>query len=496
MNIQKEDIVYRLIALVALALIIGPVGISCIIEGYMAGNNPCVLCWQERIAIILVALTAMFILRYGLTYRYIGVWTFVSTYGLWAGYRHSSRHILRDIGQGFGPSILGIHTYVWIMIIFLCILVAGALFLIYCGEKGLEKPRPWDRFNKITSIVFLTVIGFNIVQAVTQVGPPPYLGQGDPYRMTFNPKHIVWSLDEWPKSFSSFSLGDFFHIKRPDFTLKNNVDKAEQDHTKKLEYMKEVSLPDEIQGVATGISYNAAKDVFAVVTTDNWVYLLDGKLEKVLSSIRIDGEFSVEISNLAGITFDGDDSVLLTTDHKSYVKLEFNSEAKFEDQYWKFIEGSDGIKEVDRGRFATQRSKNNYIGGIAWDGEAKEYLAVTIPNVKNNHFVLMRLDGEDFQLNRESKIKFTADGDSVPFVTGVAVNNGYAYLLDHASSRILLLNLADNSLEDAYFIENVSNPEGITVRETDVLVIDAEKGNNKVLFYASKPFEENGQKRN
>lgn len=483
MNIQKNDIIYRLLALVALGLIVGPVGISCIIEGYMAGNNPCVLCWGERIAIILIALTAMFISRYGLSYRYIGIWTFVAAYGLWGGYRHASAHILRDIGQGFGPSIFGIHTYVWIMIIFFGLLIAGAFFLMYCGERNFEKPRAWDKLNKVTSVVFVVVVGFNIVQALTQVGPPPYLGQSDPYRMSFNPSRIVWSMEKWPKSFSSFSLGSYFHVSRPDFSLKSANEQASAKEGKNLEAVKEIALPSEIQGVATGISYQPEKDAFAVVTSDNWLYLLDGKLEKILTRIRIDGEFSVEMSNLAGITFDGANTVLLTTDHKSYARLEFDPEAKFEDQYWKFIEGSDGIKELKRGRFGTQRSKNNYIGGVAWDADANEYIAVTIPNAKYKDFVVMHLDGKDFQLNSEAKIQLQGEGGSIPNVTGIVVNNGYAYLLDHAANQILLLNMDKNVIEDAYSIGPVSNPEGLTMQGTDLFVLDAEKGKNKVLMY-------------
>ncbi|EIU1791711.1 disulfide bond formation protein B, partial [Salmonella enterica] len=36
----------------ALLIIIVPVGIACIVLGYCMGDNPCILCWEERIAMI------------------------------------------------------------------------------------------------------------------------------------------------------------------------------------------------------------------------------------------------------------------------------------------------------------------------------------------------------------------------------------------------------------------------------------------------------------
>ncbi|MGS8565603.1 disulfide bond formation protein B [Salmonella enterica] len=68
----------------ALLIIIVPVGIACIVLGYGMGDNPCILCWEERIAMILAALTMIFITRYGLQLRYIGTLVLIcdTDYGL------------------------------------------------------------------------------------------------------------------------------------------------------------------------------------------------------------------------------------------------------------------------------------------------------------------------------------------------------------------------------------------------------------------------------
>ena len=63
-------------------------------------------------------------------------------------------------------------------------------------------------------VVFLVVIAGNIVQAFASTGPPPFMGQGDPVRFSFNPRHWVWSLEEW--SPAPVSLRGRWAIEKPD----------------------------------------------------------------------------------------------------------------------------------------------------------------------------------------------------------------------------------------------------------------------------------------
>lgn len=479
---MKESTVNQIVSLAAMALIALPVGIACIILGYGLGDTPCILCWQERTAMVLVALIAIFITRYGLKPKYLGALIFASVYGLWAGYRHSSNHILKDIGQGFGPAIFGVHTYVWVMVVFLVILLFAAVLLMLQGDKLSEKEdkNSWTMLNKSTVMVFLVVIGFNIVQAFSQTGPFPFIGQSNPYRMTFDNDKIVWSTANWPK-LSSLSARGSFAIERPDFGNMPVVEGSEIANDVNLTSVGTQMLPVEITGLATGISYSPNSDIYAVVTSDNWVHFLNGKLSKVLASVMIDGAFSVEISNLTGVVFDGDNSVVVTADHKSYVRLEYDPLAKIADSYWLFMDGTDGVKELKRSRFSTVRAKYNYIGGLGWDAVTQEYVTITLPAKVRNNFVVSRFSNQDFELNSEAKILNAAG--KYPMVTGLAIEQDKAYLLSQSAEQILVMSTRSNRIEAAYSFSDVTNAQGLTLAKGELAVLNGVKGQNSVTFF-------------
>src|SRR5512134_3716644 len=102
--------VYTLLAAAVLFLVLGPLGTSVFVLGFVHGDSPCILCWAQRIGMALVALVGLFILRYGPRPRYVGLGVLIGTYGVFMALRHSSLHLARDIGQGFAVEILGAHT--------------------------------------------------------------------------------------------------------------------------------------------------------------------------------------------------------------------------------------------------------------------------------------------------------------------------------------------------------------------------------------------------
>ncbi|MGI2258751.1 disulfide bond formation protein B [Shewanella sp. GXUN23E] len=469
----------RIVSVAALALIALPVGIACIILGFGMGDTPCILCWQERTAMVLVSLISLFIMRYGLKPKYIGALVLTAVYGLWAGYRHSSAHILRDIGQGFGPAIFGVHTYVWVIVVFAVILLFAGAMLLMQGDKLNEKPAPWSLLNKVTINTFLVIIAFNIVQAFTQTGPFPFIGQSDPVRMSFDKDKIIWSTGNWP-SFDKFSVRGAFTIEKPDFSAMTvNTDSKASSHSQ-LTQVNTVALPAEIEGVVTGLSYNPQSELFAVVSSDNWVYFLGKDLTKVLAKVRIDAAFSTEISNLAGVAFDGDNSVILTADHKSFARVEFDPSAKIADYYANFMAGTDGVKELKRGRFETARAKYNYVGDIAFDAAKQEYLMVTLPVEKRNNLVLARMSANDLKLNSEAVIGI--DAKVLPQVTGVAVDGEQVYLLSNSGSQLLVVD-SNNQVIEAAELTGVSNPQALTLVGEQLAVVNAAEGNNTVSFF-------------
>ena len=114
------------------------------------------------------------------------------------GIRHTGMHAARDVGQGFSAEILGAHTYTWALLIYwVCVATMGVLLMLTRKDDIEDRPRPLGPLGGLAGIVFLVVIAGNIVQAFASTGPPPFMGQSDPVRFSFSPKHWVWSLEEW-----------------------------------------------------------------------------------------------------------------------------------------------------------------------------------------------------------------------------------------------------------------------------------------------------------
>ena len=83
-----------------LALAIVPVGSAVFVLGFVYGDSPCVMCWEQRTGMAIIALIGLFILRYGPRPKYIGLSVLVGAWGLFMGLRHVGMHAARDVGPG------------------------------------------------------------------------------------------------------------------------------------------------------------------------------------------------------------------------------------------------------------------------------------------------------------------------------------------------------------------------------------------------------------
>jgi len=102
---MKRDALYSIVALAALALVAGPIGIAVFVLGSSTG-----------LAVRHVLGTAdddgprgarcALRLRYGPRPRYLGLGIVASSIGVFMDVRHSALHLWRDVGQGFSLEIL------------------------------------------------------------------------------------------------------------------------------------------------------------------------------------------------------------------------------------------------------------------------------------------------------------------------------------------------------------------------------------------------------
>ncbi len=78
---MRRELLYSILALAVLALAVIPIGIAVFVLGFVYGDSPCVMCWEQRIGMALVALVGLFVLRYGPKPKYIGLAVLIAHLG-------------------------------------------------------------------------------------------------------------------------------------------------------------------------------------------------------------------------------------------------------------------------------------------------------------------------------------------------------------------------------------------------------------------------------
>lgn len=451
--------VYSALAAAVLFLVLVPLGTSVFVLGFIEGDSPCILCWAQRIGMALIALIGLFILRYGPRPRYLGLAFLVAAYGAYMGLRHSSLHLVRDIGQGFAVSMLGAHTYVWSYVVFMVCIIVMAVLLMNVPPRDFQAdstPADFSAAGRASVLAFLVVTAGTIVQAFASTGPPPYFGQGDPVRFSFNPRHWVWSFAE---AEGAASIRGRWAVDEPDVAAVDpSPATAPLPGLQPLAIVEQRQLTLPLRGTPTDLAYDAATDRF-LLTTQNGVYLTDGALSSIAKYTVVDPLFSVDLGPFCGAGFVDSQTVLAVTQNKSFVKLKESGTANPEANYRFFLESPAAFDEVARSRFATIRARLMYVMAAAVDPATHDVYTVTVPNVKSKRWVVSRFDGGDMQLSAE----FMPKQDGV-YVTAATIAGGRMYALSAAHSMLLTLDLASGTITGARTIPGLSQPTGIAIK--------------------------------
>ncbi|GMV04247.1 MAG: hypothetical protein AMXMBFR53_05280 [Gemmatimonadota bacterium] len=474
----------RLRTVLAWAVILltaGPVG-AAVVLGVVDGESPCILCWAQRTSMTLMALTGLFVLRYGPRPRYLGTLVLLGAWGLHMALRHSALHLARDVGQGFAGSFFGAHTYVWSWVIHWVVLAVLALLLILLREDSVRTgKRELGRLGGFAAALFMVVVGANALQAFVTTGPPPFMGQADPLRFSLNPKRWVWLADDELRG--RISLRGSWTIPVPDpARVDAPMDPAlgplAGPPTLAVERWEEVGVP--LAGRLTDLAWDGAGRFLAV--TEGWnVYVLDGSLSRVEHHVRLDRHFAVELTGLAGAAFLGDTLAAMAS-NKSYVLLRPDPEAD-EDHEWRyFLESSGGMSELRRSRFATVRARQQYVLSTAYDASADELVTVSVPSPRHRRMVVSRFDRRDLTLSSEflpglgPGLGWDGEGRSLAeyVVTGAAVADGTLWLVSAAYSTILAVDLASRQVVGAWGVPGLDQPVGIAARGGELLVAQAD----------------------
>ena len=471
---------YTILAAAVLFLILVPLGTSVFILGCIHGDTPCILCWAQRIGMSLVALIGLFVLRYGPRPKYLGLGVLVSAWGVFMAIRHSSLHLARDVGQGFAISMLGAHTYVWSFAVFWVCLVVMAVMLMKVPVEDLQPapPRTLRGIDRFAMVTFLLVTAGTIVQAFASTGPPPFVGQADPLRFSFNPRHWVWSMDEF--SSAPISLRGRWAIDMPDVTgVDPDPATAPLASLPQLRVVERRTLGLGLQGTPTGLAYDAPSDR-VLLTTEHGIYLADGALQKVLRYTVVDPLFGVDLGRFAGAAFLDNGRIIAVTENKSYVVLRESDKADAEGNFRYFLESPAAFDQVSRSRFATLRAKMMYVMSAAADPATRSIVTVTVPNAKTKRWVVSRFDMADMALSEEfaptlaQALALPREGPNpldAFYVTAATIAGGRLYALSAAHSTLLTLDLASHAIVAAHTIPGLAQPTGLALNAGRFLIV-------------------------
>ncbi len=479
--------VLDLLALAVLALAAVPVGSAAFILGFISGDSPCVLCWEQRIGMALIALIGLFVLRYGAKPFYLGLSVLVGVWGIYMGLRHSSLHLARDIGQGFSAEILGAHTYTWSFFIFWCCTAAIAALIMMARPDdvaGGPEPRPLRAIDRLAFGVFLVVIAGNIVQAFASTGPPPFVGQADPVRFSFNPRHWVWSMGEFAPA--PIALRGRWAVEKPDVaSVDPDPAGGPLQGLAPLAIAGRRALDLPLRGTPTGLAYDAGTNRF-LLTTQNGIYLANGSLDRIERHTVVDPLFSVDLARFVAGAFLDSHTVLAVSDNKSFAVLRESGGDPADGAHRNFryfLESFDDFDEVTRSRFATVRAKMMYVMSAAFDPATKSIFTITVPNAITRRMVVSRFDRADMTLSEEFVPAFGAGVPFAPqkdapglerlYVTAATVSDGRLYALSAAHSTLLTIDLASHAIVAAHTIPGLDQPTGLAIKDGEFYIVSA-----------------------
>jgi disulfide bond formation protein DsbB len=331
-------------------------------------------------------------------------------------------------------------------------------------------------------VLFLVAVAGNVIQAFAAVGPPPFTGQGDPVRFSFNPRHWVWSLEEWKPA--ALSWRGRYGVEKPGLAgLDTDWRRGPLAGLPPLPVKRRLRVSAALNGAVTGLAADPASGNFLVTTDAHGVYVLDPDLGGVERHTVVDPGFSVDIGKLVGATFVAPRTLMVLGHNKSFVLLEEGAGANAAAaNYRYFLESFDAFDELTRGRFATVRAKMNYVMSVGYDRDTDSLYTVTVPSRRFPALVISRFDRSDLTLAGEHRprlgagLRLAGEGRSLDeyYVTGVAIENGRLYAVSAAHGTLLVFDLDRRELVAARGLEGLERPTGLALRGPELYVVNAD----------------------
>lgn len=499
-EINKTKNFYALMCWAGFLIILLPVGIANLVFGYMLGDSPCTLCWGQREAMIFIGVIALFIVRYGLKGKYLAALLIMTAFGLYQSFAHYGNHAHRDLDQGFGLAVFGIHTYFWAEVVFWAVvLLLGVMFAFapkfsaFDTEMGGEKIRKFTKFSFMAVFISTLIVASNVFQAFVSTGVPPYVGQGDPVRFSLNSKYIIWSTDGWKGLWQNISFLGKRDVKAPDYAFapaseKLGISFDNNSTNSPFERInQELKITNE-QTIAYDKPINSLDYINNefVASSKFDVAFLDNKFS-VKEAFELDPYFSATIDPIIGIIPYMQNKFILMGSNKSFLRFAKNPKANEALQYADFVKGADKFEGqgegLGRGRLDTIRSKFHHVASITSD-DRYFYLA-TVPNNKDaKSFVISKFSLKDRVLSGEFTPKAALkDGKTLGdlYITSMTQKGGELYALSKNHNVIVVINPnKEEIMRVIAYPSSITNARSLFFKDGKLNILSYQDGANKL----------------
>ncbi|CAM4502412.1 disulfide bond formation protein B [Nocardia ninae] len=199
---RTETVAGQLQYWLSVIFVVGWTGVICGGLGVQFGSwdYPCPLCMVQRMFMALAALGAAFIVRKGMTGA-IPARDYAMGWGLaivgcvaggFTSWRQTMLHILPG-DPGYGAPVLGLHLYVWALILFVAaIATVGALLSFSHGTAARTIPATPHRLIGLIALWFLgVVLAINLVAVFALEGFHWFLPDDPSRYQLFYDLHIL-----------------------------------------------------------------------------------------------------------------------------------------------------------------------------------------------------------------------------------------------------------------------------------------------------------------
>ncbi|OKL51975.1 hypothetical protein BSZ39_12650 [Bowdeniella nasicola] len=508
------------VATAAALIMLIPVGMATVWLGIIKGESPCILCGQERFGMVLIALSALFILRYGPHRKYYAMLILAAFFYLYTTVRHWSNFFVFDTNQGLAESVLGAHTYTWGVFTYWVVLACAGIGLFWLGRNeklreqfGARRPtaQPISRYAKVVGVVIIIITLLNSAQFFVINGPPPFSGTGCgsgrcPQRFTWDITKTApnWRMEVWER-FKMPTLDghspDMVHIPGVHQVSGLKTGSAEGSPmapTGKLEVLDSTPLGFEAtgqfgQGRAGGIAYDEDSGLFGIVSTAGGLYYTNDDFVTVEASAIIDRVNGWDITHTADAMFFGPGKLVAMAWNKTLYGSELlpPDEVDPDEAWMDYLESTGnlgsafGVKQ--RMRLVTTRAKAAFSLAVAKDDTSDGYLLVSVPSKKNKSIVIAQY-GKNHKLVREGVLKANDEDMKVEdyYPVSAEIADGKLYVLSKTYQSLLVVDPKTNVLEATYELPEIGDYHGLTVKDGVFYILSDVDGKDTV-FTVSMP---------